>query len=104
MSRLTYDRQPDRARIDAFYPILCESLFFPRTGTEGWIDQEGTGNFRLVTRDDEIVAGMTVQRMGQWFGGRSIPMGGARCVAVRADARSGGVALHMMSGVPSSGV
>lgn len=96
MSRLQYVRRPDREEIDAFYPILIESLFFPPDGGEAWPDQEGVDNFRLVRRDDELVGGMTVQRMGQWFGGRSVPVGAVRCVAVRPDARAGGVAAFLM--------
>ncbi len=96
MSGLLFHREPDRPAIEAFYPLLVESLFFPGEGAEGWLDMEGLESFRLVTRGDDLVAGMTVQRMGQWFGGRSVPTGGVRCVAVRPDARSGGVGLFMM--------
>ena len=93
---LEYHATPDRADVDAFYPILVQSLYFPRKGAEGWVDMEGPDNFRLVTRGGELVGGMSVQRMGQWFGGRSIPCGGVRCVAVRPDARAAGVARFLM--------
>jgi predicted acetyltransferase len=94
---LEYHATPDRADIDAFYPILVQSLYFPKEGAGGWVDMEGPDTFRLVTRHGQLVGGMTVQRMGQWFGDRSVPCGAVRCVAVRPDARAGGVARFLMA-------
>lgn len=90
MTRPEYLRRPDRADVDAFYPVLAVSLFLP-PDPGGWIDDEGPERFRLVVRGGEVLGGMSVQRMGQWFGGRSLHCGAVRCVAVRPDVRASGV-------------
>jgi predicted acetyltransferase len=93
--RFEFRRPSSQDEFDRFYGILAESLFFPPDDI-GWVKTEGEHNFRLILRDDAVVGGMTVQRMGQFFGGRSVPTGAVRCVAVRPDARSEGAAATMM--------
>ncbi len=95
-SPLDYRRPRDRAEIDAFVEIAQRALFFHTPGSE-WVDDEGADNFRVVTAGGELVGGLVWQRVGQYFGGRSVPDGAVRAVAVRPDARAAGVATSMMA-------
>jgi predicted acetyltransferase len=62
-------------------------LFFRRVGT---------ADVR-VPRLDGAVAGIAgLYRMGQWFGGRSVPMGGVAGVGVPPERRGQGVARALM--------
>ncbi len=95
MPDIDYRLPADRAEIDRFVAIAARALFF-HTPSDDWVDDEGPDTFRMVTRDGELVGGMTWQRFGMWVGGRSVPCGGPRAVAIRPDARAGGVAQEMM--------
>ncbi|MEM7274752.1 MAG: GNAT family N-acetyltransferase [Actinomycetota bacterium] len=46
---------------------------------------------------DRIVGTLTVWPFGQWFGGRSVPMGGVAGVAVAPEARGRGVARRLLT-------
>lgn len=73
----------------------------------------GDANFRVVHRGSEIAGGLGVYRMGQYFGGRSVPLGGLAGVGVAAEHRGSGVAAALVGdtlralredGVPIAGL
>ncbi len=61
-----------------------------------WQKQSGLESFRVVRAGGQIAAGMGMLRMGQWFGGRSVPMSGIVGVVVAPEYRGSGVASYMM--------
>lgn len=61
-----------------------------------WQRQAGLDCFRVVRVAEEIASGMGMLRMGQWFGGRSVPTAGIVAVVVAPEHRGGGVASFMM--------
>jgi predicted acetyltransferase len=61
-----------------------------------WLAREGRENIRVARVDGSIAGGLILQRMGQWFGGRSVPMSAVRCVGVGPEHRASGVASHLM--------
>lgn len=95
MTAIDYRHPSDRDELDRFIEIARRSLFFQDPGPD-WVDLEGPETFRVMTCDGELVGGMAWQRVGQYVGGSSVPCGAVRCVAVRPDARAGGVASEMM--------
>jgi len=50
----------------------------------------GHENLRVVRDGSRIVGGLTLVPMGQWFGGRALPMTGIAAVGIRPEARGGG--------------
>ena len=56
----------------------------------------GPENLRVVEADGAVVAGMAAYRMGQWFGGRSVPCAGVTIVGVAAEHRRKGAAGLML--------
>ena len=86
------DEKEARTVID----IVSHALFFTHFDLNQWVEREGLENFRAARRNGQTIGGYTVQRMGHWFGGRSIPTGGIRAVGVAAEHRSGGVGAEMM--------
>lgn len=68
----------------------------PPEKCEEWIRIAGPHNFRIVRHAGRIVACLVLIPMGQFFGGRSIPMTGVAGVAVAPEARGSGIALDMM--------
>lgn len=97
-NNLTIRKPADQADVDRFYDVLVQSLNFPFPPDPSYnlAEREGMENIRLIWRGDEIAGGLSIIPMGQWFGGRSVPMGGIRIVAVAAHHRSSGVATHLL--------
>ncbi|MFZ5482358.1 MAG: GNAT family N-acetyltransferase [Myxococcota bacterium] len=57
----------------------------------------GDGNFRVAIDGDTLVGGLGCYPLGQWFGGRSVPMGGLAAVGVAPERRGEGVAARMVA-------
>ena len=63
---------------------------------EVWLAKSGHENVRVARRHGQTVGGLIEIPMGQWFGGRSVPMLGIAGVGVAPEARGEGVALALM--------
>lgn len=61
-----------------------------------WQRQAGLDSFRVVRASGQLASGMGMLRMGQWFGGRSVPTSGIVAVVVAPEHRGGGVGSFMM--------
>ena len=71
----------------------------PAVPDTGWLeDQQGAASFRLARLGGRVVGGLGLIPMGQWFGGRRVPMVGINAVAVAPEARYGGVASALIRG------
>ncbi len=57
----------------------------------------GLENFRFIRRAGEVVGGLAILQMGQWFGGRCVPMGGIASVGVSPEHRGTGVAVELLT-------
>jgi predicted acetyltransferase len=69
---------------------------FGDLGSAAWLEKIGRENLRVARADGNLVAGLGVVPMGQWFGGNAVPMLGIAGVAVAPEARGHGVALSLM--------
>ena len=81
------------------YAALLDHAFAENpTATQDttWQRQSGLESFRIVRSGSQVTAGMGMLRMGQWFGGRSVPMSGIIGVVVAPEYRGSGVASYMM--------
>ena len=61
-----------------------------------WVDLAGRENVRVVREGSTVGGGLILIPMGQWFGGRSLPMTGVAAVAVAPEHRSHGAATELM--------
>ncbi len=80
----------------AYARILGHS--FGRTGEEAsqWLARVAPQNVRLLSAPDGAVAGLMLIPMGQFFGGRRVPMVGVAAVGVSPEARGRGAATELM--------
>jgi len=62
----------------------------------GWLTRAGLANIRVAQRGGQLVGGLLLIRMAQWFGGKSVPMVGIAGVATAPEARGTGVAGALM--------
>jgi predicted acetyltransferase len=77
--------------------ILGRSFAFPPDETAPWLANAGHENVRVLRDGAEPVACLLLIPMGQWFGGRSVPMAGVAAVAVAPHRRGTGAALSLMA-------
>ncbi len=89
----------DDSEVQEFTRIVSQALFFPTVDLDVWIKREGLENVRVARRKDGVVGGLIVQRMGQWFGGQSVPVGAVRAVGVAPEHRASGVASRLLIAV-----
>jgi predicted acetyltransferase len=86
----------DPADRTAFAAVSANAFGFPRAEAAAWFEVAGHDNVRVFREGTRVVGGLVHVPMGQWFGGRSVPMAGVAGVAIAPEARGGGLATEMM--------
>ncbi|WP_083580085.1 MULTISPECIES: GNAT family N-acetyltransferase [Planktothrix] len=56
----------------------------------------GLENFRIIYQNGTLAGGLCIFFMGQWWGGKSIPVAGLASVGIAPEYRGGGVALELL--------
>jgi predicted acetyltransferase len=82
--------------IAALGGILGWSFGFDPNDARTWLDHGGLVNVRIARRGDRVVGGLLEISMGQWFGGRSVPMLGLAGVGIAPEARGEGTARALV--------
>ncbi|WP_017651360.1 GNAT family N-acetyltransferase [Fortiea contorta] len=88
---------------------LQEQCFVTAPGEEqvyiNWIGQE---NFRILRQQQQLVGGLAILDMGQWWGGVRVPMSGIASVGIAPEYRGDGAAIallqHTLKELHSQGV
>jgi predicted acetyltransferase len=91
-----YGKAVNEADIAGLRTVLTQSFAIPEKDWESYFKRVGQESFRIIRIGKEVVAGLAIIRMGQWFGGRSIPMAGVVAVGVAPQSRGSGVAARLM--------
>ncbi len=86
-------REPD---LDVVSQILGWAFNFPPADAEPWLRRGGLENVRVLCHGPRVVACLLLIPMGQFFGGRSVPMVGVAGVATAADVRGEGAGIQIM--------
>ncbi|WP_017306375.1 GNAT family N-acetyltransferase [Spirulina subsalsa] len=76
--------------------ILCQSF---RVLKSDWLDYSrmiGLDNFRVLRGVQGIVGGLVVYPMGQWWGGKCLPLAGIAAVGIAPEYRGQGAARCLM--------
>lgn len=84
----------DEAR--QFAAVLHESLRFPSLDDTDWLPRYDLADMRVVRAGGRVVAGALLLSMGQWFGGRRVPMIGVHAVGVLPEYRGRGIGRTLM--------
>ena len=87
---------PAPSQVQEQTALLVHAFAVAPTELEKSLKWAGHHNLRVVRERGEVVGCLTMVRMGQFFGGRSVPMVGIAGVAVRPDASRRGVATALM--------
>lgn len=93
-----YTTNVDDARVPRISSLIATAFGGPVKDCEEWVRSQGLTDLRCVDRasDGRVDACLRRIEMGQYFGGRSVPMIGIAGVAVAPEARGGGLARWMM--------
>jgi predicted acetyltransferase len=87
--------RPDEA--EAAYAVCHEAFTNRPERREVWLATKRMDDFLCAWAGDELVATTETIPAGQYFGGRSVPMGAVASVAVRPDHRGRGLAPRLLS-------
>lgn len=88
--------EPTPMDLEALVPIYCNSFGAKPDDVHRWYERIDPSWFRVITRGEEVLAGMFAFPSGHFLGGRSVPCACVAGVVVRADVRGSGVGLAMM--------
>jgi predicted acetyltransferase len=86
--------RPDEA--DEVFAIDAEAFTSPPERRDVWLATKSMEDILGAWAGDELVATTQVMPMGQFFAGRSVPMGAVAGVAVRPDQRGRGIAPRLL--------
>jgi len=95
-SQVTYRVPASEQESAAYAGILRQTFAAEPDHIERWIGKVGRENTRVLLQGDEVVAGLVLYPMGQFFGGRSISNWGVAGVVVAVDWRARGAGSDLM--------
>ncbi len=94
--KFEYSSVSDSEDMQKFGSIL-EQCFLASPGEEeAWVKRMGVENIRLIREEKQVVGGLVVIPMGQWWGGVSVAMTGIAGVSIAPESRGSGAALSLM--------
>lgn len=88
-----------KKEIAALLDILAPTFNFARGQGERYSQIVGEKNYRIVRSGKEIAGGCALLPMGQFFGGRSVPMMGVAAVGIAPEHRGQRTATMLMQAV-----
>ncbi|MEH2291225.1 GNAT family N-acetyltransferase [Nostoc sp.] len=76
---------------------IFDQCFVNTLGTEEvYINQVGLENFRIIRHSEQLIGGLATLDMGQWWGGKRVPMTGIAAVGIVPEYRGSGAAIALM--------
>ncbi|RKY16996.1 MAG: GNAT family N-acetyltransferase [Planctomycetota bacterium] len=87
----------DDGERDALSDLLCVCFNSPADGIAVGMERVGADHQRVLMDGASVLGGLWQLPMGQWFGGRSVPMVGIAAVGVEAAARGTGAGDALMA-------
>ena len=98
MATTTVSAPRNKAELSTLMDILSDSFNFPREKATRYQKQIGPKNFRVIRSGSSIMGGLGLIHMGQFFGGKSVPMTGIAAVGIAPEHRGSGAATSLMQG------
>ncbi len=66
-------------------------------GWQTYSNRIGLENFRVIRQAGQIIGGLSIYQMGQWYGGECVPMAGIASVGVAPEHRGTGAAVKLLT-------
>jgi predicted acetyltransferase len=97
MSEIEFGPLGGEEELQALSGFLSWAFGFPQLEARVLLERGGLQEVLVARRSGRLLGGLLRIPMGQWFGGRSVPMLGIAGVAVAPEARGQKVALSLMT-------
>jgi predicted acetyltransferase len=91
-----YDIPADPTDLKQFGWILCQCFNAPITDESKYLNRLGIQNVRILRDRTQIIGGLGILQLGQWYGGSRVEMAGIAAVGVKPEYRGRGAALSLM--------
>ncbi|MBD2306778.1 GNAT family N-acetyltransferase [Chroococcidiopsis sp. FACHB-1243] len=95
----TYRKLADETEKRQLGQIIEQCFIGSPSDTESYINGIGVENFRVIRQAKEVVGGLGLLPMGQWYGGICVPMTGIAAVGIAPEYRGSGAAIALMQNV-----
>ncbi|HZI14287.1 MAG TPA: GNAT family N-acetyltransferase [Myxococcus sp.] len=86
----------DAREMSAVSDIIMQSYAMAQADVAQWAQRTGMESIRVLREKGQVAASLVSIPMGQWFGGRSVPMVGVGSVGVSPVHRGQGTATRLM--------
>ena len=93
---LTVRAPSDLDELKAFLPVHLRTYRRTREEAEEWAGALPIEHFRIAYHGGRAIGGMNLIPMGQWFGGRAVPMTGIGSVGIEPAERASGAGTAFM--------
>jgi predicted acetyltransferase len=90
-------RVPTADELHGVFDVRAQAFAVPESDRERWTSLVDPAWMTTAFLGDRVVGSLNVIPMGQWFGGRSVPMGGVATVVVRPEHRGEGIAARLLA-------
>ena len=95
-SEFIYSSDCDSEDSHSFGSILGQCFLSSPVEEQAWIKLMETENIRVIRKNKEVIGGLAVIPMAQWWGGKSVTMTGIAGVSIAPEYRGTGAALSLM--------
>lgn len=82
--------------VESFVRVVEAALHFSPGDMRKWMRITGPQGYRVVRQHDQVLAGLGIIEMGQWFGGARVPVAGITAVGVAPEHRGTGIGSRLM--------
>jgi predicted acetyltransferase len=89
-------RVPTPEDLNGVFDVRAQAFAVPESDRERWTALVEPSGMIAAFLGTQVVGAMNAIGFGQWFGGRSVPMGGIATVVVRPEHRGEGIAARML--------
>ncbi|MCP3142818.1 GNAT family N-acetyltransferase [Pyxidicoccus xibeiensis] len=92
-----YGQPRDEQELAAAAEVMQQSYAMSAADALAWAQRVGRDDLRLLRHDGQVVGTLVYMKMGQWYGGRSVPTVGVGGVGVHPVYRGHGTATTLMT-------
>ncbi|WAL60931.1 GNAT family N-acetyltransferase [Thermocoleostomius sinensis] len=96
MAQFHYQAATGDNEIKHLSQILSQCFIGSPSESLDYINQIGASNFRTIGINKQLVGGLALIPMGQWWGGQRVTMTGIAAVGIAPEYRGGGAAITLL--------
>jgi predicted acetyltransferase len=89
-------RVPTPEDLDGIFDVRAQAFAVPETDRERWTALIDPAEMVTAFLGTQVVGSLNILGLGQWFGGRPVPMGGVATVVVLPEHRGEGLAPRLL--------